>query len=98
MERSSTRGTTLHVIASWCVQSLYHAPTGGLVSSPGLSTIQVLIPCSSHTVKAGMVGEHERGATGYPGHVEEEILFPSSLIACNWLYTVSNKLLNGGKA
>ena len=44
-----------------------------------------------------MMGEHEKGATGYPGHVEEETL-PSSLIACSWLYAVSNEILNGGKA
>ena len=45
-----------------------------------------------------MMGEHEKGATGYPGHVEEEALLPSSLIACSWLYAVSNEILNGGKA
>lgn len=45
-----------------------------------------------------MVGEHEKGATGYPGHVEEETFLPSSLIACSWLYAVSNEILNGGKA
>ena len=43
-----------------------------------------------------MVGEHEKGATGYPGHVEEETFLPSSLIACSWLYAVSNEILNGG--